>query len=296
MLSALIAVCHSRIQHPTLHLSPTPQEGWAPTTFISSRASRAERTQRTAADFMDKDELDELGADTLAAKADYDTFGAAAADAQMEEAERADTRKPSALSATALAVVVVPVADGVGTRLLRKMGWRHGRGVSRLRPDGTETTGRRRKRRERAEEGPVIASVDPELLNLVVRARALFPDKPCSSDSPSSCASRDRCCVSAAKTAVIRRSPIVLSVLPQGLEGAVLVDSAALAAAGAGNDADDDEDDGEEEMDKEEQLRAERRRRKRRRWGAVAGALQENVEASSFPHVSLFPFSPPPVA
>lgn len=151
--------------------SPYMQEGWAPSTFISSRASRAERTERTATDFMDADELAELGADKLAAKADYDTFASAAADAQMKEAALLDSRKPgAALSATALAVAVVPVADGVGTRLLRKMGWRHGKGVSRLRPDGSEATGGRVKRRHRAEEGPVVASIDPELIELVVRS------------------------------------------------------------------------------------------------------------------------------
>jgi hypothetical protein len=167
---------------------------------------------------MDTDELQEAGADRLSAKADYDTFGAAAAEAVMEEAERVDAAKPGALSATALAVVVVcylpyqhvtsvvgvpwstalhhgpshasrralrsgvcfkdksrvcfpsqvPVADGVGTRLLRKMGWRVGKGIARLRADGTDVTGAKKKRRARSEEGPTVASVDPELISLLV--------------------------------------------------------------------------------------------------------------------------------
>jgi hypothetical protein len=54
------------------------KEGWAPSTFKSSRDNRAgdgKRVQQTATDFMDDEERAELQATSLEARDDYDTFG-----------------------------------------------------------------------------------------------------------------------------------------------------------------------------------------------------------------------------
>jgi G patch domain-containing protein 1 len=113
-------------------------EGWAPAAFRSSRGERAGARPQAVSDFLDDDERQEQEAAAAAALAPapaYDTFGAGAAGAAANAAAAA-ARRDGRGAAGALpgglllpADLVAPVAAGVGVRLLRAMGWRHGRGV-----------------------------------------------------------------------------------------------------------------------------------------------------------------------
>jgi G patch domain-containing protein 1 len=115
------------------------KEGWAPAAFVSSRSARADAsTRRDARDYMDADELAEaVGADAsaLTTRKEYDTFGAAASQAAHAAADReraaADGERPSVLPGAVFSDLVVPVSDPIGARLLRKMGWRAGKGIGR---------------------------------------------------------------------------------------------------------------------------------------------------------------------
>ena len=112
------------------------KEGWTPATFVSSRGARAAGPARDARAFMDADELAEADgrdAGLLGARAEYAGGGgaaAAAAAASAADARNAASR-PSLLALPLLSDFVVPVADSVGERLLRRMGWRTGKGVGR---------------------------------------------------------------------------------------------------------------------------------------------------------------------
>lgn len=69
---------------------------------------------------------------------EYDTFGFTAADAaRRAAAEQAEGRGAAGLFAGVVPdELVVPVADGIGIQLLKKMGWRPGKGLQRLRDKG----------------------------------------------------------------------------------------------------------------------------------------------------------------
>jgi G patch domain-containing protein 1 len=115
------------------------KEGWAPSAFVSSRSARADASsRRDARDYMDADELAEVeGAEAgaLATRKEYDTFGTAATQAAHAAADReravADGERPAVLPGAVFSDLVVPVSDPIGSRLLRKMGWRAGKGIGR---------------------------------------------------------------------------------------------------------------------------------------------------------------------
>jgi len=110
-------------------------EGFTPRTFASTRADARGRKvgAQSVVDFMDEDERAEYEATTLRANASYDTFGEGAREAHRELAwNRARADGGAGTSAAlgksdAVADLVAPTASGVGTRLLRRMGWRRGR-------------------------------------------------------------------------------------------------------------------------------------------------------------------------
>jgi G patch domain-containing protein 1 len=66
---------------------------------------------------------------TLQTTADYDTFGATAAEAARRQAAGEALQRPSAIPGLLPDEVVAPVAEGVGVRLLQRMGWRQGKGI-----------------------------------------------------------------------------------------------------------------------------------------------------------------------
>jgi G patch domain-containing protein 1 len=110
------------------------KEGWAPSSFVSSRGARAgagEAAKPDARAFMDEDEQLELDArrNAVGTRAEFDTAKALAEAQSTAEVHRAvlDGARPSVLPGPVPTdLVIVPVKESIGTRLLRAMGWRPG--------------------------------------------------------------------------------------------------------------------------------------------------------------------------
>lgn len=118
------------------------KEGWTPSSFVSSRSSRRAGSadlKRDARDYMDDDERQELDAQrsAVATRVEFDTEKAHAEARDALEVHRAelDGSRPTAVPGPVPSdLLIVPAAEGVGVRLLRKLGWRPGAGHSRRRP------------------------------------------------------------------------------------------------------------------------------------------------------------------
>lgn len=78
---------------------------------------------------MDEDELEELRKTNLQTSMAYDTFGATAAEAARHAALEEAHQRHSAVLGLLPEEAVVPVAEGMGIKLLQAMGWRQGKGV-----------------------------------------------------------------------------------------------------------------------------------------------------------------------
>eukprot|EP00897_Mesotaenium_endlicherianum_P005575 jgi/Mesen1/5045/ME000025S04442 len=108
------------------------KEGWTPSTFTSSRSNRAARKeQQSAYDFMDADEREALDSRALTASSYFDTFGSTAADVARRQAASSAAAKgrPSVIPGPVPDELVVLATESIGVKLLKKMGWRHGRAV-----------------------------------------------------------------------------------------------------------------------------------------------------------------------
>ncbi|GAQ77979.1 hypothetical protein KFL_000060440 [Klebsormidium nitens] len=105
------------------------KEGWAPAQFVSSRNQRAEKKAQAAEDYMDEDEKEALRSQALAASADFDTFGGTATDLARRQAESETPNRSSAIPGPIPDELIVPSAESMGVKLLKKMGWRPGKGV-----------------------------------------------------------------------------------------------------------------------------------------------------------------------
>jgi G patch domain-containing protein 1 len=103
------------------------EEGFTPSTFVSSRDKRANVSQQRAEDFMDEE--DGLLGKEVIANAEYDTLGstssAAARMAAINEARNSHSLIPGAAPMELMVVSGQPI----GKRLLQTMGWREGTGV-----------------------------------------------------------------------------------------------------------------------------------------------------------------------
>ncbi|ESO02176.1 hypothetical protein HELRODRAFT_188610 [Helobdella robusta] len=107
------------------------KEGWAPKTFKSSKfeRSRQENVQKPE-DFMDEEDFGEFGIapKKLATKDKYKTCREEVrSQNQMTATEQADAF--SLFTSSHLVHCLKPTRATIGMRLLRKLGWRHGRGV-----------------------------------------------------------------------------------------------------------------------------------------------------------------------
>ncbi|XP_026123418.1 G patch domain-containing protein 1 isoform X1 [Carassius auratus] len=105
------------------------QEGWTPSTFVSSRQQKAERPSARPEDFMDEEDFSEHG---IAPREIVTTADFAS--------ERKDQLKDKARAVSSLAALIpgdtglleeliAPARSSIGVELLRKMGWKDGQGV-----------------------------------------------------------------------------------------------------------------------------------------------------------------------
>ncbi|KAL6784160.1 hypothetical protein ACKKBG_A05050 [Auxenochlorella protothecoides x Auxenochlorella symbiontica] len=115
------------------------KEGWTPATFSSSQGARA-GVRQSVEQFLDEDELEQYRKQHLQTTAAYDTFGATAAEASRRAVWEQAAIRPQAVPGLLPEDVIAPVADSVGIQLLRRMGWRQGRGLGG-RPDAAGSRG-----------------------------------------------------------------------------------------------------------------------------------------------------------
>ena len=107
------------------------KDGWAPSTFTSSRGERnIQRTQQVE-DFLDEDEIEERKRRKLESTSQYDTFATEAAQAAHQQ-PAFETRKDRGLIPGVPVILddlVAPVANSIGVKMLISLGWRRGRGI-----------------------------------------------------------------------------------------------------------------------------------------------------------------------
>ncbi|CAI5985374.1 unnamed protein product [Closterium sp. NIES-64] len=112
-----------------LPANPSPSNpGWQPASFRSSRSQRAEVQPQRVEALMDADERHDAQRSAVAAHSAFDTFGFTAAERARHLAPAAD-RRHSVIPGGAVAELLAPAADSIGKALLRRMGWREGRGL-----------------------------------------------------------------------------------------------------------------------------------------------------------------------
>lgn len=94
------------------------KEGWTPSTFVSSRSNRwkkDEQAQQRPEDFMDEEDLAE--------KAESEKLRTAGAFAGLGSTEGDEARRGG------LAELFRPRGETMGTKLLKRMGWKEGQGI-----------------------------------------------------------------------------------------------------------------------------------------------------------------------
>ncbi|RMD40887.1 hypothetical protein DV735_g4248, partial [Chaetothyriales sp. CBS 134920] len=96
------------------------KEGWAPSSFVSSRSQRAkdgrQQRQQRPEDFMDEDDLREAQESRQLSTADAFSSGFGTQDDERLRATLNDIFRPSG-------------SDTAGVRLLKRMGWKEGQGI-----------------------------------------------------------------------------------------------------------------------------------------------------------------------
>ncbi|KAH9951091.1 hypothetical protein B0H21DRAFT_705771 [Amylocystis lapponica] len=99
------------------------QEGWAPSTFVSSRSERAKQKAARPEDFMDEEDLAELQESRkLVDEHEEMDFGGTEAELRRRGGAVLMRRRRKTSLAPA-------PKDSVGARILKKMGWRVGQGI-----------------------------------------------------------------------------------------------------------------------------------------------------------------------
>ncbi|OZJ05531.1 hypothetical protein BZG36_01923, partial [Bifiguratus adelaidae] len=111
-------------------------EGWAPSTFTSSRNKKdgEERKQYRAEDFMDEEDISDFGLKgQIKTTQEFDILGGTQRELEQRKALAEAVEKDEAtfgiLPSKFISDLVVPKHDPIGIRLLRRMGWRPGQGI-----------------------------------------------------------------------------------------------------------------------------------------------------------------------
>ncbi|KFM59157.1 G patch domain-containing protein 1, partial [Stegodyphus mimosarum] len=102
------------------------KEGWAPSSFISSRGKAAERKQQNPEDFMDEEDFGEFGISTrkIHTTSNFQDFS------EREVKKRRTADVDSIIPGEApLKDIIKPVNDSIGVQILNKLGWKVGQGI-----------------------------------------------------------------------------------------------------------------------------------------------------------------------
>ncbi|XP_067854309.1 G patch domain-containing protein 1 isoform X2 [Heptranchias perlo] len=104
------------------------KEGWAPSTFVSTRQQKAEKQLFRPEDFMDEEDLKEHG---IAPKGitTTDDFASKTKDRLREKSRALATAAAPIPGATILDDLIAAAKITIGVQLLRKMGWKEGQGL-----------------------------------------------------------------------------------------------------------------------------------------------------------------------
>lgn len=102
------------------------KEGWAPSTFISSRDKVADRIQQNPEDFMDDEDFGEFGIATRKIHTTANFQNASQNKGQKRTFIDTDDVIPGEAP---LKDIVQPVRESVGIIILKKLGWREGQGI-----------------------------------------------------------------------------------------------------------------------------------------------------------------------
>nr|XP_020495815.1 G patch domain-containing protein 1 isoform X2 [Labrus bergylta] len=104
------------------------KEGWAPSTFVSSRQQKAEKQHVRPEDFMDDEDFSEHGIAPREITTSQE-FSSGRKDAVREKARAVNAQAALIPGDTLLEELISPARLSIGVELLRKMGWKEGQGV-----------------------------------------------------------------------------------------------------------------------------------------------------------------------
>ncbi|KAK3510302.1 hypothetical protein QTP70_034013 [Hemibagrus guttatus] len=104
------------------------KEGWAPSTFVSSRIQMAEKSRARPEDFMDEEDFSEHGIAPQQITT-TDDFVSGRPDKIRDKARAISSLSAPIPGDTLLEELITPARSSIGVELLRKMGWRDGQGV-----------------------------------------------------------------------------------------------------------------------------------------------------------------------
>ncbi|XP_063738289.1 G patch domain-containing protein 1 isoform X2 [Eleginops maclovinus] len=104
------------------------KEGWAPSTFVSSREQKSEKQNARPEDFMDEEDFGEHGIAPSQISTSQE-FTSSRRDKTRETARAVNAQSALIPGDTTLKQLIAPTRSSVGVELLRRMGWREGQGV-----------------------------------------------------------------------------------------------------------------------------------------------------------------------
>ncbi|KAF7667796.1 hypothetical protein LDENG_00045540, partial [Lucifuga dentata] len=104
------------------------KEGWAPSSFVSSRQQKAEKHHARPEDFMDEEDLGEHGIAPREITTSQE-FWSSRRDETRERARAINAQAALIPGDFLLEELISPARSSIGVELLRRMGWKEGQGV-----------------------------------------------------------------------------------------------------------------------------------------------------------------------
>nr|XP_046254210.1 G patch domain-containing protein 1 isoform X2 [Scatophagus argus] len=104
------------------------KQGWAPSTFVSSRQQKAEKHHAKPEDFMDEEDFSEHGIAPREITTSQE-FSSSRRDEAREKARAVSAQAALIPGDTLLEELITPARLSIGVELLKRMGWKEGQGV-----------------------------------------------------------------------------------------------------------------------------------------------------------------------